>query len=494
MKDDIPILEAKHADLLSLCQVKFTAGDRKKLAKHPDEQSFCRACVEREPRVDFLLKLFSLQDFFRKTIPPVPQPDENAARAYVADCLGRLKAKAEQMPLDEAAGLARETVLEYGAHFSGKLIHSSAQEAFLLAPDATTQQPHLTSRRLRMTGRVLRLDQSKLDNRGIYQRVLRVLHQDVPEDMELDPGLLEAIRRGATEALSCSAISRRPQTVDYRLRQVLLPDGEDYLAVSPLAAAGMSVQIHEAAQIIEEENRLEDASSDNPGKKRRGRPRQKDSDEQPEENGAAEKQMPPKRIFQGMALLFGGGVARNTTLHGRAVQESFFFGAPQRDMVSSRAWRFVFRPWRPSITKDDAKRVADQITAIENSPALKDSVSVHAIDIQSRGALGVLARQCHNQAVDLAREIGAAQFTEKDQDFSIDESLLRARRTQQPTDIDLAIVRQSFGLDYRIAMAQQIVESLRQLTKEKKTKQDALFGMSVRQRVQHAIQKALEGL
>jgi hypothetical protein len=488
-------LQAKHGMLMKVCGARFSKEDEQRLLALSDERAFCVACVAREPRMEFLLKLFTLQKDFQEIAPVPPAPDESSARAYLDDCLARVKAKAEEVPLSEAIAIGRDAVLKFGAHFSGKLIHSSARGAFLLAPIAKTGQPHLSSRRLQAVGLPLPLDQSELDNGGVYQRVLKVLNDDpLLAEVGLDLALIEAIRQGGAEALSEPF---RPKTVDHRLRQVLLPDGDEYLAVSPLAAGGMSVLLHEAAKSLGAEAPA-DAPVKPPQTTKRGRPR-KATKAQGAEGGVegtaalSEDTPKPKPIFLRIGLPFGGGIPRNASLHPRkAIQESFFFGAPQRSANISEAWRFVFRSWSPRITKTAAKAVAAQVARMNDSPVFQDSVSLAAVDVQSHGALGALARQCHDQAIDFARRLSETSFVDNGEEVEIDEALLRARRPREPTALDLAIVHQNFGQDYRMAMAKSIVEALRRLTMDSKTGQDVFDNEIGRRRAALVIEKALE--
>lgn len=494
MRDaEIVALQAKHAMLMTVCQVSFSKEDEKKLLALSDERAFCGACVAREPRVDFLLKLFALQEYFQEIVPLPPEPNEFAARAYLDGCVAQLKAKAESVPLPEVVALGHNAVRKFGAHFSGKLIHSSAKGAYLLASELPTRQPHLSSRRLLAAGIRFPLDQSELDNRGVYQRVLKVLNDDpLVAEVGLDPALIEAIRQGATEAISKPS---HPRMVDHRLRQILLPDGDAYLAVSPLAAGGMSVLVHEAAKAFEAEAPT-DVPANPPHTSRRGRPRKTTEAQGAEgagESAAAPPKKTPRHRFSRIGLPFGGAITRNTSLHpGKVIQVSLFFAAPERSIDIREAWRFVFRSWSPRITKTDVRDVADQVARIQNSLALQDSTSLTAVDVQSHGPLGALARQCHDQAIEFAKRLSETSFVENEEEIEIDEGLLRARRVHEPTVLDLAIVRQNFGHDYRVAMAQSIVEALRRLTVDRKTGKDIFGGETGRRRAVLAIERALE--
>lgn len=517
---ELAALKVAHATLLAVCDIQLTPDDNKKIASETD---FCRMCITKERRADFLLKLFSLQEDFRSWMdqhpeaPPAPD-DKEAAQVYLDKKLAWIRARANAIPPEQARSLALETMREFGAHFTGKLIHSSAVGASMLATERLSNQPHISSRRLRQAGIVLPLDQSQLDNSGVYQRILWVLDNDpIVEASGLDSTVTAAIRQGIVDAARQPA-ARSPY-VDHRLRQVLLPDGNGYIAASPLASAGLSILLHQAVEVIEEAATAEDPEDETKSHKpRRGRPRQDKTAEGEDAVAATEMagsepaiigvreaapdtlKKPPRRLFKRVALPFGGGIPRNATLHGREVQESFCFPVPQYHKESIAAWRFVFQPWRPWIIPSHAKAVAAQVAVIEKSSAFQDSASLASVDIQAArgGAMGRLARACHEQAVELAQNLPDATFhaTDNGEDLPIDEDLLRQRRPKgrEPSPIDLAIVNQRFGAEYREAMAEVIVESIRRLTVDPKTQADALSGMAARQRAQRAIEKVLEAL
>ncbi|MDA8390729.1 MAG: hypothetical protein M0Z76_08395 [Gammaproteobacteria bacterium] len=509
-KSEIAVLKAKHAALMGLCAAKLTPEDEETISC---ERDFCQRCVKKESRVDFLLKLFSLQDGFEALYSETPpEPDENAARNYLDRALTWLRTQTVSVSPEQARALAREAVLNFGAHFSGKLIHSSATDAALLAPVRPTRQPHLFSRRLRQDAIPLPLDQGKLDNRGVYQRVLKVLYDDpVVPASGLDPAVIEAIRQGADEALAGAL--QAPVLVDHRLRQVLLPDGDDYLAASPLAAGGFSVLLHDAARALEEA--AAEAEPDKRGKEsKRGRGRPRKAREQdvsllPSDSGSVigderdEGEAPSdvlpkaaKRLFSRVGLPFGGAIPRNASIHPKsAIQESFFFAAPQRNAEMNAAWRFVFRPWRPYVAKTQAEAIAKQVAGIEQSPVLHDSASLTAVKVQASGILATVVRACHAQAVDFAAGLAEALFRETDgEEREIDEALLRQHRSSELSALDLAIVRQSFNAKYRTAMAETLINIVGRLTVDGQTGQDAFGGAIGRQRAYRAIEKVLEDL
>lgn len=513
-KNEIQVFKATHALLMKVCDVRLSQEEDKKIE---NERDFCQKCVMKESRVDFLLKLFSLQESFEdwmdRNPEAIPSPnDEEAAQAYLDSKLSWLRAQANTVPPERARTLARESVRNFGAHFTGKLIHSSATDAAMLATDRPTRQAHVTSRRLRQADINIPLDQSQLDNKGVYQRVLRVFQGDpVVEASGLDPVVIEALRQGIADA--AAQPPARVSHVDHRLRQVLLPDGDGYLAVSPLASGGMSVLLHKSAEAIEEAVAAEEPEQEAGKPKGRGRPAKNKAPQaeiaivdgdigiQSPPNKSAKA---PKHLFIRIALPFGGAIPRNATLHGREAQESFFFRVPWRNDDVANAWRFVYRSWRPWVSKKSIEPVAKQLAQIEQSTAFQDSDSQASVNILAarRGALAVLVRDCHAQAVELATILPDAPFHDGDKkDVPIDEDLLRRYRTKSPIDlsvaispIDLAIVNQGFGAEYRDAMSLAIIELIRKKTLNRKTGEDALSGMASRRRAQRAIEKILEDI
>ena len=501
-KSEIAVLKVKHAALMTLCGAKLTAEDEKAISC---EQDFCQRCVKKEPRVDFLIKLFSLQEGFEAfDSETLPEPDEVASQDYLDRALALLQRQAASVSPDQARALARDAVRDFGAHFSGKLIHSSATDAALLAPLRPTQHSHVFSRRLRQAGIPLPLDQSKLDNRGIYQRILKVLHNDPAVAASgLEPAIIEAIRQGADEALTKTPPV--PALVDHRLRQVLLPDGDGYLAASPLAAGGLSVLLHDAARALEETAaEAEPDKQEKASKRGRGRPRKSEEQDasspvsestagtgdEGENDSEASKTV--KRLFTRLGLPFGGAIPRNASTHPKsAIQESFFFAAPQRNAELIAAWRFVFRSWRPYVTKTQAEGIAKQVTGIEESPVLQDSASLTAVKVQASGVLATVVRACHAQVVDFAAGLAEALFQETDgEEREIDEALLRQHR--ESSVLDLAIVRQTFNAEYRAAMAETLIDTVDRLVVDRQTGQDAFGGVIGRQRARRAIEKILE--
>ena len=463
--EDLERLRAKHQHLLALCKGgarRSVAVPLEKLRKSDDERAFCALCATHEPRMDFVLKLYGLQEQFMQTAPPPPEGDEPSAAAYLDACIEAVRAEAARTPTDQMRELARTTVLRFGAHFSGKLINSNAQHAALLASARPSSQPHVTSRALARAGIRMPLDQSRLDNSGTYQRIAMILEGDSEiADSALPTEHIEAIQQGAAQAFEQAATAAIADAVDHRLRQILLPSNGQYIAVSPLPSAGLAALWN---------TRRTAAPTPTP------------------------EAMPAQRRLETVELPIGGAIVRNTTrLPASSIQTQLFFPVPQTHENIQALFRFVYRGWTPQMQSSDVDAAAAQIERFAHSPTLGDSASLLAVDVQATGALASLARSCHRQATDLAQDIEQGSFPEDQEQVPIDESLLRRKRAGELTAIDMAILRQSFGAEYRSELARLIVRTLR--ARSRRTEgTDALMREIHRERVTRAIEQALERL
>ncbi len=472
--DEFERLRAKHAGLLARCKggpQRTVPVSAEKLRKSEDEHAFCAVCAANRPELDAALKLYGWQDQFAQDAPPPPAGDESGAQTYLEACAAWVRAEAQRIPAERMLQTAREALLAFGAHFSGKLVNSNAQHASLLAPARVSTQPHVSSRSLRAAGIALPLDQSKLDNRGLYQRVVKVLAGDpVMQGAAIPAEHLEAIRQGAAEAIE-EAGSKSASRVDHRLRQVLLPTDGRYIAVSPLPAAGLAALWHEHAAAYE----------------------QPPSSKPLPASAAGKLAEPPRgRKPQKVLMPVGGAIVRNTTLLPEAtIQTQRVFHVPQRRESVRVAWRFVYRRWKPRVSAANAQAAAHEIDRLSQSAEFGNSASLGAVTAQAGGALARLVADCHHQATQFARDIGEAPFVEDGAEIQIDEALLQRKRTSEITAIDRAILRQSFDAEYRKAMAESIALALRTRTL-RADGTDVLMRQADRERVIRAIEHLLE--
>jgi len=491
-------LTKSYADLLRQCKGgprRTVAVDTSKLKAAQGVRAFCAVCAANAPEVDLLLKLFGLQGWFADYAPHPPIPSsETAAQEYLWRCLDLLNQQIERYSDQELADIGREAMLDAGTHFSGKLIHSDARDASLFAPDAPSDQPHLSSRRLLQAGIRLPLDQTKNDNKGIYQRVLKVDSDDpLIQAAGLSHRVQSTIKQGVSAALR-QASERRPAFVDHRLRQILLPVGDGYVALSPLPAAGFGVLLADAVQTYEQA--LADAAQD---------------EQVADIVGAEQSAQPSKataRVFRRIGLPVGGAKPINATLHWNQIgfANPLLFSAPQRSADLRRAWRFLHRPWTAWIANKDLEGVVKQALAMEASAALQDSSATTATRVQASGALATWVRQCHAQAVGFAEDLAQSSWDapkgkasqegqegqEQEGAISLEERVTQARKSEPPL-LDLCLIRQNFGAEYRSAMADHLVELLRRKTVDPASG-GGLFaaGAVAHRRARAAIEQVLE--
>ncbi|WP_031407434.1 hypothetical protein [Thiomonas sp. FB-Cd] len=486
------------AGLMALCKggpARETPVPDEKLKKTVDLRPFCAVCAANAPEIDFALKLFSLQGWFAGHAPPAPTPgDDAAARSYLDACTDALAAEvARRMDTGECdpAAIACESILDCGAHFSGKLIHSDVDGAAMPASTARTAQPHVSSRSLAAHGIKLLVDQSKNDNSGVYQRIVKIINQDaLVAQARLPDRVIAGVMAGVARATDQVA-QRRPTVVDHRLRQILLPTADGYLAVSPLAAGGWCALVAstaadaEMAQFLQEQSSAASPESSQPKKKGR---KSKGS----EAKGADTKPKKPRKLFDRLAFPVGGAIVRNVSLHpARVVQNPLYFSAPQRQVDLRAVWSFVSNPVRVSFLKSEMDAFAGQHAQLQESAAIGQSSSVTAVRVQASGALAAIVRRQHSVMTELSSLVSEVDYPDGEDAVPIDEDLLRAKRNQPPAALDLCIVRGSFGAEYRAAMAQAITDALFHRALDAKTK-TPLLGAVDRERISRAVETVLE--
>jgi hypothetical protein len=293
------------------------------------------------------------------------------------------------------------------------------------------------------------------------------------QKVALSARLIAAIKAGVAQA-QASAAARRPQKVDHRLRQLCLPSGDAYLAVSPLAAGGFSVAIGDGVQAWHAARKAEEA-------------------EEAEEASSPSSKSARQRIQQ-LSFLVGGANPRNASLHWThpAFQKPLWFDAPQRNAALSEVWRFVYHGWRPRITPKEAHPVMAQIEALQTG-GWEDMVSVQTVNAQASGALQTLVRQCHHQAQVFAELLQEHTFDHEGKTRAIDEELLRLTRHTPPRPLDLALVAHAFGPDYRQDLAATMVSRLSQLSSLSDHGRHFRHE-SVRERLRQAVVRVLERL
>lgn len=477
-------LTGKYDALLKICAVETKPDFSKKV---PSEAKFCCEYLLKSPPIDFLIKLFAWKNWLKEIAmenPPLSGEVEEQ-RAYYDRCWAALQERVRSTSLHEMHALARTAVVTKAGHFSGKLTHSSASDTGLLSSQSDTSQPHFSSRLLHRHGTPIRLDQVVNDSTGSFQRVALFLEKgcsavdDIPLVAEtLTRDMRMALEAGAREGLAVlCAQGRQVTVVDHRLRQVVLPDGEGFVALTPLGAGGISELLKNAdfhAKSPDDAQSEETCDLD-------------PIEEEPTTTESAESeegQKNPTRAFlERVTLPVGGANPQNITLMGFAVQDFFLFRAPQYDRSSSRLYRFLSVSWVPHIPYAQARAVGHQLIA-SNSP---ESASVANVARQAMmGSLRALVRDCHKQALDMADLL--------DDHEEITEDGVRAGRPSQSplTILDLAIFHRDFSDDYRTAVAEHITMRLHTITTDRATADGPLQGSIDRHRVQESVVSILQ--
>lgn len=475
-KPDLESLKDAYKTLLGMCKRGDVRVSDEALKKANSVDEFCRIAIENHQIADFYLTLFGLQKWFAENCPPAPdQNSDDGAERYVRNCIDLISARSSQVPDDEITAIAEQSVAEYAAHFSGKLIHSIAQGASLvLRNDKSSEgQPHVYSRRLAEVGVDIPLDQTQLDNSGIYQRVLMVLNGDLKSVGDMIPDrIISAILAGVQNGLA-KARQRHITLVDRRLRQIIVPSGDAYIAISPLPSAGISTLVSDAAERATADLRMATYSGDESSVGAENITEHK----HPQKNAEGEEDEIEKKFsFSRIKLNIGGAIPRNATAlwKHRWLQHPLHFRAPQRNDNITAVTAFVHSGWRPWIRKDDA------VMAINCIRSLGDWNSVTAANIQAKCLFG-LVQECHAQAVRFSADLDSAEMNG---DRNIEDEVKNVRSL---SNLDRALIDGSFDAAYRESMAQLIIDRLRRIDKN-----NPLAAESARVRVNNAIIEILE--
>lgn len=404
------------------------------LIKAKSDREFCAVCAKNIHENDFLIKLFSLRDRLAQEAPEAPASGEDAAKTYLEQCASMLRKWANEVDLADAAKIAEGSVAEFATQFSGKLIHPSAEDCAIVGDRYETSLAHISSRSMRKAGHEMFLDQSKNDNSGRYQRVCRIVADDpIAKESGLSDEVINAMKAGAMKGLE-NANSRVIKKVDHRLRQLLIPSGDGYISISPVAAGGLNAVIGKRVSEWE-------------------------SSQTPQEG----KEKTVKRLKR-IDFRIGGAKQHNVTMHygdpDFAFAHPLYFSAPQRSVDVRDVWSFVHRKWRPRMSRSDVKAVGDQLAKLQKDSRFADSSSISAISAQARGSLEKLARNCDKQAKGIAEKMAMTLFQDLGQEVPIDKSLIEAKRGEALGPLDQCIVDQNFGAEYRESLARAITSVL----------------------------------
>lgn len=425
-----------------------------------------------DPRVKFMLDLAGLDfpEALREAMPPPPPPhDAEAAQAYVEQVLEVVRRHAvDSILAPDFQDRLRDRVLEYATHFTGKITHSKVEGARAFAARSETHLPHLSSRALLRAGINLPCDQVKLDQSKLYPAIVRVMNDDpVVEGAGLPEDVVRVIKDTASGAIAQAARTKTVRRVDFRLRQVLLPNGDDYLAVTPLASPGLMTRIGSTALALEEGRADAQGLGSQMGHRPDGKP------------SAGDKASAPKMRFLRAETPYGGANPQNVTIYSNRslLQRPLLFLAPQRDDGIAAVTRFKHRRWVPFISRSHIASAAKHLDAVHRS--FEASVSLSAVEIYAKGVIKAIALDADRQARALSMSLA----------MQTDDPL--SHRNGNATDLDRCIANGEFGQTYREALAEAILAVLwRKMRASGNT--CPLDYEAVRTNVRAAIQNVLE--
>lgn len=407
-----------------------------RLIKAKSDREFCAECAANICENDFLIKLLSLQERFAKECPEAPKDGEEATKHYLAQCASLLRKWASEIDSSEAYEIAENSVASYATEFSVKLIHSGAEGCSIVADRYETSLTHISSRSMRKAGHEVLLDQLSNDSTGVYQRVNRVISDDpIAKESGLSDEVIAAMKAGAIKGLEI-ANSQEIKRVDQRLRQLLVPSGDGYISISPVASAGLNAVI---GKRVSEWELLQPPKKPKKGKK--------------------EKTEHLSRID----LEIGGSNSQNVTTLGSKefyFAKPLYFYAPQRSMDVQDVWSFIHRRWVPYISNNDAIAVADQLAQLQKDKRVAEYASISAIDAQAVGDIKKLTRICDKQARDIAEKIATTQFHESGVEVEISKALIEGKRSEPIGTLDQCLLDQNFGAEYRESLARAITSEL----------------------------------
>lgn len=520
--DEVKLLsqDSHYGPLLDLCKGgpgrSIKIADKTLIAAQ-DDREFCAIAAVNRHEIAFGIKLFDLEKWFIDSAlaPPKLGCTESAA-AYIEANHDRLIKKLDDIDPSDARQLAIEKAQKLATQFSAKLIHSSASGAAFYN-GSQSALPHLSTRSLNRFGIRVPIDQKSNDNKGVFQRLIKIQQGDeVVAESKIPAALIEAFLEGIDLGIKESARSR-DTSVDHRLKQILLPSGSGYLAISPMGSGGISVVVGDAASNLDGKTQearsiIKSAASaskkieaEASSEKKRGRPK-KDAagtvkQPAPRIDGQAIEITPEleaaARGYSALRLKFeiGGANPRNATIHWthRGFQNLLYFTAPTRKQALSDAYRFAYRGgWSPKITGAEAKAFFAQLDGLSGSSVLGASASLKAVAVQATGSLAEIARSCHSQAQDFATALSLELIDVDGILREVDESLLLELRPDAKSipSLDTFIVRNDFGPTYLLSLAEHITDTLDRLSSRHRADGRPMSAIE-RTRLVEAIQKNL---
>lgn len=489
-----------------------------KRKKATSERDFISIVALNNPEIDFLVKLFGLQDCFSNAILTDPLVSDCLSSSVVSDDLaitlmarlvGKLNAAIDQRDLMTIEADAKATTLAHASEFHCRMVNSNVNMPPILSCQRGASTPHLSTHNVYGSSDTLGLiDQSKFDNSGSFQRILRVAKGD-PLVQAMPPDAAKAIRSGAQSALN--EIRSRPinqdEPVDRRLRQILLPSSGGYIAASPLPANGIAMFLESAereytkikqdeiAQAIEAAKPAVSAenatTASTTGKTKRGRP--KKDQESVVASGAPDQEKKPI-FFYRIKFPYGGGNSQNVTLlPGRVILKPLFFSVPRAEFNLLSILRFKHYGWRPILSANIVNAALQCVLAKKdefNAKAEREP-SISEIDRLTSGAFSSFIRAAHRRVVDFAATLGDYNAAQ-DEDQIVSKRVDRATLTRNLTALDEAIIDENFGNEYRDAMADTLLQALSRKCADRESGISALSGRYASNLIKNAAMKTLE--
>ena len=425
------------------------------------EFEFCARCAANFPDVALYLVPFGLTDWFMANAPKEPiKGDLAAAVAYLDKALVLLRAQVSNIGTKEINAIVHASVTKYAGQFNGKLIHTSVEDTALFAPKKNTTQPHLSSRLLHIKGIQLPLDQKQCDLTGCFQRLTKIVENDALVAKSGFPLPLQKTIQQAFDKAISDLQTQEPARVDHRLRQILMPTGTDYVALSPLATGSIGVLLYDAKM------------------------NQTVPSEEPEDDA-------PRKYLQTIGFMVGGANPRNASAHWthRSLQNPLYFKAPQKDRNLHSVWSFIYRSWQPWVSKSMLHLLGEQLRTMSSS--LDNSSTLTAVSIQETKTLFSLVMSCHEQAQDLSERLSIQTIDADGEERPIDVDLVSNFRGRPLSELDICLIEQRTGVDYQRAMSACLVETLWRLLDKTPNYAGTLSAQSNRQRLEKAIFNSL---
>lgn len=491
-----------------------------KRKKATSERDFISIVALNNPEIDFLVKLFGLQDCFSNAILTDPLVRDCLSSNVVSDDLARdlierlagvLNAAINQKDPETIKSAAKAATVTYASEFHSRMVNSNVDMPPILSRQQVARTPHLSTHNVCGSSDLLGLiDQAKLDSSGSFQRILRVAKGDpLVQTSKMPPNAAKAIRDGALLALDeirCGSLNPSVP-IDHRLRQILLPSGAGYIAASPLPANGVAMFLESAereytkikqdelAQAIEAAKPA--ASAENAttagatGKTKRGRPKK---NQESAVTTDASKQEKKPIYFDRIKFPYGGGNSQNVTLlPGRVILKPLFFSVPRAEFNLFSILRFKHYGWRPILSANIVNAALQCVLAKKDefSAKAEREPSISETDRMISGAFSSFVRAAHRRAVDFAATLGdynAAQDGDRTANKQVDRTTL----TRNLTALDEAIIDEDFGSKYRDAMAETLLQTLSRKCADRESGISALSSGYASKLIKNAAMKVLE--